>query len=242
MNTATAYTGHQYSAARAMANGAETIHNLSGLYVETAAGFRKVCGKCDGTGSVSWGEPANSVVMGPNGAAEVGLTCYRCGGMSYTGKPVTRETVERRGARADREAAKRAAEAAANAARFAAENYLADWDAAIAENTERDALAARIAASRHLDAELGAKVTIEGAVTVAATFETPSFNGYGTDLKRVIAVKLATGESVKMFTAARWAFDTAKGDTVTIAGIVKAHGTDRDGLAETTLNRPRRTA
>lgn len=194
--------------------------------------WRKACRRCHGENGI---DQYRHVEHG---------VCYLCGGYGFASseKVLTTEALDRKEAadikRAAQEEAKRAEEAALHAKEWAAQeaaNLAAEvaeaHAAALIENARRDG-------SRHLDAAEGDKVRVSGTVVLAHTYEAVSYSGWGTDIKRIVAVDLGDGVTVKMFTAAGWAFTVAVGDTVTIAGTVKSHG-DYNGVKETTLNRPR---
>lgn len=168
-----------------------------------------------------------------------GGLCYLCGGSKFADQAHLSTAALDRKERADvraaeRKAAKQAAEAAAGGARWAAEEEVRK----AAEAAEAAALAAERAATRHLEAEVGERVTVDGTVSAAFTIEVASYSGWGTDRKRIVAVDLGDGVTVKTFSAAGWAFAARKGDVVRLAGTVKSHG-EYDGRKETTLARPR---
>jgi hypothetical protein len=84
------------------------------------------------------------------------------------------------------------------------------------------------AASRWVG-EVGSKVTVAGTVVFTKTVE----SAYGTS---VLVVVDADGDKVTTFTTAAWAWDAAKGDTVTLTGTVKSHET-YEGEQRTVLTR-----
>lgn len=196
--------------------------------------WNKLCGKCGGGKYLAGYEMID------------GARCWGCMASGYApGKALTTAELDRKEIADEKRAAtrkaKRDAEAALHAANWKREEA-ARLVAEVAEaHTQALADNARINASTHLDAAEGDKVEVTGTVITAHTFEAVSYAGFGTDLKRIIAVDLGEGVTVKMFTQAGWAFDVERGDTVTIKATVKAHG-DWQGVKETTLVRPRLAA
>jgi len=120
---------------------------------------------------------------------------------------------------------------------------LAKWEAERpqreAEEAERqakrEAYEAELAQWKHLDAQVGDKVTVSGVVSVAVTIDTQ----WGSS--RLIVVDTPERQAVKLFTTAEWAWDTEKDHTVTITGTVKALD-EYDDKPQTVLNRPKRVS
>jgi len=165
--------------------------------------------------------------------------CYLCGGSKFADQAHLTTAALDKKERADRRAAERKeaarrAEAAAQAERWAAEEEARKAE----EAAEAARIAAEKAATRHLEAEVGDRVEVRGTVSAAFTIEVPSYSGWGTDRKRIVAVDAGDGVTVKTFSAAGWAFAAREGDEVRLAGTVKSHG-EYDGRKETTLGRPR---
>lgn len=210
-------------------SGSAPVRSLrTGSWVEVADNeWAKICGKCGGTGYLPGYEFIDAA------------RCWGCetSGFARAGRRTTKQLDAK--ARADeraavRKAAKAAAEAEIWLAGEAERQAKADVEAA-----EKAALAeARRDASHYLDAAEGEKVEASGTVVLAHTYEAMSYNGFGTEAKRIVAVDCGEGVTVKMFTAAAWSFAARKGDEVTIAGTVKSHG-EWEGVKETTLTRPR---
>lgn len=83
---------------------------------------------------------------------------------------------------------------------------------------------------------LGDKITVTGTVTRLKPV-TSEF-GYRTTTSMLVVVE--DGPTIAtMFTAAAWAWDVEQGDTITVAGTVKAHEEYR-GARQTVLTRPKR--
>lgn len=91
--------------------------------------------------------------------------------------------------------------------------------------------AARKAASRHLG-EIGEKITVEGEVAVVRGVETR----WGWTM--LVIVRTTDGQTVKMFTAAKWARDLKGGEELRLTGTVKSHG-EWEGELNTTIKSPR---
>lgn len=91
-------------------------------------------------------------------------------------------------------------------------------EAAAAEQARRDALVTGFAG------EVGDKLAgLVGTVAVAKRFEVLSYSGYGMDTKMFVVVALDNGQVVKTSGTGRSLFALNRGDTVTVAGTVKAH-------------------
>lgn len=82
----------------------------------------------------------------------------------------------------------------------------------------------------------GDKVQIEGVITMAMTVDGYA---YGTTQRLII---IESGQTLaKIYTAAAWAYEVSTGDTVTVAGTVKAHDMYQD-QQQTVLTRAKRVA
>lgn len=189
---------------------------------KTEEGYRKACGRCGGSGYIA--EFAHVF----NGE------CYKCLGVGATGKAF--ETAEKLTAHlAKLELAREKREAKREAER------LAKWEAGRAQReaeeaqreAERIAYEAELAQWKHLSAQLGESVTVEGVVTTAVTIDTQ----FGAS--RLIVVETAEREAVKLFTSAQWSWETERDQTVTISGLVKSFD-EYQGKPQTVLNRPKR--
>lgn len=193
--------------------------------------WQKLCPRCGGEGGFSY---YRFIYAG---------ICYKCDGTKIdpTVKPRSTVELDKKEAadlkRAAQREAKQKAEAELRAAEFNKARQKKEAEEAANAASEKARKDAEIAASRHLDAEVGEKVQITGTVAKAITYEAASYSGWGTDLKRIIAVSAGDGVTVKMFTQAGWAFSVGEGDEVTIAGTVKEHG-EWEGVRETTIVRP----
>lgn len=85
----------------------------------------------------------------------------------------------------------------------------------------------------HIEAEVGAKVTFSGVVTMATTVETQ----FGSS--RLVVVQTADYQVAKMFTTAEWAWDVDFDDVVMIQGTVKSHD-EYEGIPQTMIARPKK--
>jgi hypothetical protein len=134
-------------------------------------------------------------------------------------------------ARAARHEAKRDAEAAA-----AFEAGRADREAAalVAAQAE-EARLADLATYRHLDALIGQPVTVSGIVKTAVSID----GNYGVQM--LVVIETPNREMVKMFTAANWAFNVDRDETITITGEVSGFG-EYEGKAQTQVRKPKLAA
>jgi len=80
------------------------------------------------------------------------------------------------------------------------------------------------------------RITVSGSVSVAHYCATERYDRTSTML---IVVKTAAGATLKMNTAAAWAFNVSVGDEITVSGIVKKHEENRYGK-QTVLTRPKK--
>lgn len=207
--------------------------------------------------------PAGFEYVHPVGVNAIARPCKRCNGARYIqsfehvqsgecfrcnatgGEPKWYDSVEELDvkeaklakARARREANRQAKEAQERAeweAKWEAERPQREAEEA-KRQAEREAYEAELAKWKHLEAQVGDKVTVSGVVSVAVTIDTQ----YGAS--RLIVVDTPEREAVKLFTTAEWAWDTEKDATVTIAGTVKSFD-EYDGKPQTVLNRPKRVS
>lgn len=81
---------------------------------------------------------------------------------------------------------------------------------------------------------VGEPIEVSGTVIAAQTIDGFHYN----TTSRIITVSVGEGDIVKTFTSAKWAYETTKGDHLTIRGTVKAHD-EYKGRAETLLARPK---
>lgn len=79
-------------------------------------------------------------------------------------------------------------------------------------------------------------------ITVVASFEKPSFSGYGTELHRLVTATLEDGRVVVMSGTANALWEVAKGDKVSLTGTVKKENPFKvykaTGQMQTALQRP----
>ena len=189
---------------------------------------RQTCTRCGGTGIYVWW----------TALGEARGTCFLCLGacvtmhsraVSMLRREAKVEAVWREYGDAIR--AEYAAEAeAVRVAELAAE-FAEHWDAAHAEQARRAAMVTGFVA------DIGAKVDVTGAVTVATSFDVPSYRGYGADdRKALVVVTLDDGHVVKATGTGRSLFDIERGARVRIRGTVKDHDNYR-GQDQTVLTR-----
>lgn len=181
---------------------------------------QETCGKCGGDGV--YHAPSGFVIQNPY--APTGVTfrgCFDCMGVGH--RLVKVSSVRSRVRRAVKAQLQRDADAEAYAAEHEARQAaeLAEaWEEALAENARRAAM------NNEPVAAVGEKIAgIAGVVEVSKTIEVPGFR-YGTDYKRLVVIKLESGQVVKTFGAGEKLFGTRRGDRVTITrATVKAHET-----------------
>lgn len=171
---------------------------------------QETCGKCGGDGI--YHAPSGYVIQNPYAPAGVTFRgCFDCMGLGY--RVVKVSSVRARVRRAVKAQLQRDADAETYAAeadaRYAAELAEA-WEEALAENARRAAL------NNEPVAEPGAKIAnVSGVVEVSKTIEVPGYR-YGTDYKRLVVIKLDSGQVVKTFGASSKLFGVNRGDRVTI--------------------------
>ena len=161
--------------------------------------------------------------------------CFWCNGSNRRLRTVSKLRREAKEAAVWREhgdtiRAESAAKAAEVAAVMAAAEFAEHWDAAHAEQARRAAMVAGFVAA------VGEKVDATGTVSVATSFEVPSYSGYGTDWKALVVVTLDDGHVVKTTGTGRSLFDAERGARVRIRGTVKVHSNYR-GQDQTVLIR-----
>lgn len=96
----------------------------------------------------------------------------------------------------------------------------------------------RLASKRHAGT-VGDRITITGTVVTALTTEPGQWGS-----SRLIVIEgtdADEGVTAKFFTSARWAWSVERDETITVIATVKTH-TTRDGVPQTELARPKRTA
>lgn len=101
-----------------------------------------------------------------------------------------------------------------------------------AEQAKIDALHAEEAKLRHVDAEIGQKVTLTGVVTMATRVE----GIYGSQV--LLVIKTDDYQVAKVITTAEWAWMVQFDEVITITATVKSHDTYQ-GKPQTTLTRPK---
>jgi len=181
---------------------------------------RVTCHRCGGAGGAEkW--------------RHTGYTCFQCGGAG--GWPGTKRDYRDAGLREQDDAItdmidhvegearylRWLADAPARAAR---QQYLADWDAAVAEDRERRWLGQRWLGT------VGAKLEVTGTVTTALSIATQFGN------TMLVVVETDDGSLVKTFGSGRTLWGAERGQHVRISGTVKAHET-YDGNKQTALSR-----
>ena len=184
--------------------------------VTLVGGFARVCGKCAGSG-IYWRQ-----VLTPNGYQAVEDYCFPCAGAGYVGKVYATvsefdKAVDRAEKARERRQAKRQEEIsyvkAAAAPAVIAQEDLTSW--------------------KHLQAEIGEKVSVTGTIVTAVSIDTD----FGTS--RLIVIETENSESVKLFTSAAWSFEVNRNEEITVEGTVKGFS-EYEGKAQTVLNRPKK--
>ncbi|MEN4446622.1 MAG: hypothetical protein EKK51_30520 [Mycolicibacterium sp.] len=191
---------------------------------------REDCWKCGGDGLFHG--VSGWKIKNPRGAGAI-KGCFACMGAGY--RLVKVSTVRarvRRNVKATLRHDQEVANHAANAARYAAEEYAAAWDEAHAEQACRDALNNTPAGA------VGDKLRdLTGRVEVAISFEVDGFRGYGTDYKRLVVLKLPTGQVLKTTGTGSSLFGVDRGDQVTIVSATVSGTGDYKGQLQTVLTR-----
>lgn len=181
---------------------------------------QELCGKCGGDGM--YHAPSGFVIQnpyGPRGDAIKG--CFDCRGVGHRFVKVS--SVRTRLRRAVKATVQRDAEAAVQAA-------AADQRAA-AEQARRAAL------NNTPAGEPGQRLKdVTGTVEVAMNIEVTGFRGYGTEVKRLVVVKLDGGQVLKTFGAGASLYAAARGDRVTVSGTITGFD-DYRGQTQTVLTR-----
>lgn len=216
-----------------------TANNIPG-YTDPYPGLKgtdrvkKTCGRCGGVGNVRYGNVKSADIV--VGAAVAGA-CFDCAGLGYY-------TILVSTARATaRKQAKEAAARAAQEAQWESERPVREWLEAEAKwksNVEAWlAEEARVASmTQGFVAEIGDTIrNLTGTVTVAHTFETASYTGYGTTNKALVVIELDNGQFVKTVSTARAAFQVERGDKVTIVRATVIKHDNYDGQDQTVVNR-----
>lgn len=188
------------------------------------------CWKCGGDGLFH--APSGWEIKNPYGGGTF-KGCFACMGVGYRLIKVSSIRARvRRNVNATLRHDEETATYAANAARYAAEEYAAAWDEAHAEQARRDAL------NNTPAGEVGEKLrNLSGRVEVAITFEVDGFRGYGIDYKRLVVIKLGTGQVLKTAGTGSSLFGVARGDLVTVTSATVSGIGDYNGQLQTVLTR-----
>lgn len=189
---------------------------------------REECWKCGGDGLFHG--VSGWKIKNPRGAGAI-KGCFACMGVGYRlVKVSTIRARVRRNVKATLRHDQEMATHAANAARYAAEEYAAAWEEAHAEQARRDAL------NNTPAGDVGDKLRgLTGRVEVAASFETTGFRGYGIDYKRLVVIKLPTGQVLKTSGTGANLLGIARGDLVTIVSATVSGTGDYQGQLQTVL-------
>lgn len=191
---------------------------------------KETCWKCAGDGLFH--APSGWKIKNPYGPGAI-KGCFACLGVGYRLVKVAsvRARIRRHVDAAVRHDAERA-EYAAAAAQRAAEEFAAAWDAAHAEQARRAALNNIPAGAE------GDKLrNLTGTVEVAKSFESTGFRGYGITIKRIVVIKLDTGQVLKTFGTGSSLFSVARGDRVTVTSATVADTDTYNGQLQTVLTR-----
>lgn len=194
---------------------------------------KELCGKCGGDGM--YHAPSGFVIQNPYGRRGDAIKgCFDCRGLGHRFVKVSSVRARaRRAASAVRQRDVEAADRAAAAARRAAAEFSAAWDDAHTEQARRAGL------NNTPAGEPGQRLTdLCGTVEVATSIEVAGFRGYGTEIKRLVVIKLASGQVLKTFGTGDSLYAVQRGDRVTISGTVKGLD-DYRGQTQTVLTRAR---
>jgi hypothetical protein len=191
---------------------------------------QETCWKCCGDGLFH--APSGWVIKNPHGRGAI-KGCFACMGRGYALVKVS--SVRARIRRNVNATVRRDAEQAtyaANAARYVAEEFAAAWDAAHAEQARRAALNNTPAGQE------GDKLRdVAGLVEVAMSYEKTGFRGYGIDFKRLVVIKLDSGQVLKTSGTGSSLFDVARGDRVTVTSATVSGTGYYNGQLQTELTR-----
>lgn len=192
---------------------------------------KMTCGKCGGDGL--YHAPSGYVIQnpyGPRGDAIKG--CFDCMGRGH--RTIKVASVRARVRREVKAAIRRAAEAeqhAAAAAAHAAEEFASAWEQAHAEAARRAGL------NNEPIGQPGERVKdLAGVVEVSTSIEVEGFRG-GSEWKRLVVIKLDSGQVIKTFGSGAALFGTRRGDQVTVTGATVKGTSDYQGQLQTTVAR-----
>lgn len=213
---------------------AEVIGTYHGVKLgSTASGnFARICSRCSGSGI--WGQ------INHFGFNSVTYVCFKCNGIGLEGKTypdlptaiahlakLEQSRVKAQAKRKAKETARLDAWKEANKDRLEAESKA---------RAERQAqLEVQIAKSVYLSGSVGDRITFEGVVTKAMTFDTNY--GYQAGSVRMLIVETKNNEVVKMSTTADWAYDLNEGDSVSMVATIKEFSEFR-GIKQTIVKSP----
>ena len=102
-----------------------------------------------------------------------------------------------------------------------------------AEQAKVDAYKAEQAKMRHVDAELGEKVTLTGVVTMATRLE----GQFGSQV--LLIIQTEDYQVAKMVTTAEWAWMVQFDEVITVSATVKSHDVYKD-MPQTMIARPKK--
>ena len=180
---------------------------------------------------------APSRVVWDNGRGET-KWCFSCNGAAYIERSVaTLRRRERAMVKATNEARRLHALSLAEAPM----RHQAEVDEAHATALIEDARRAALV-SGFVGME-GDKVTnLKGRIDYQGTWETPSYSGYGTEVKSIVIITLTDGKVVKIVGTSATYFGWTRDDLVTIVrGVVKGTG-NYNGQDQTILTRAKLSA
>ena len=214
-----------------MANIIGTYHGVK-LGSTASGNFARICSRCSGSGI--WGQ------INHFGFNSVTYVCFKCNGIGLEGKTYSdlptaiahlakleQSRVKAQAKRKAKETARLDAWKEANKDRLEAESKA---------RAERQAeLEVQIAKSVYLSGSVGDRITFEGVVTKAMTFDTNY--GYQAGSVRMLIVETENNEVVKMNTTADWAYDLNEGDSVSMVATIKEFS-DFRGIKQTIVKSP----
>lgn len=191
---------------------------------------KETCWKCAGDGLFH--ALSGWKIKDPYGPGAI-KGCFACLGVGYRLAKVTsvRARIRRHVVAAVRHDAERA-DYAAVAAQRAAKEFATAWDAAHAEQARRAALNNNPAGAE------GDKLrNLTGTVEVAKSFESAGFRGYGIAIKRIVVIKLDSGQVLKTFGTGSSLFRVSRGDRVTVTSATVADTDTYNEQLQTVLTR-----
>ncbi|OKH81418.1 hypothetical protein EB73_29365 [Mycobacterium sp. SWH-M3] len=191
---------------------------------------KETCWKCAGDGLFH--APSGWKIKNPYGSGAI-KGCFACLGVGYRLVKVSSIRARvRRNVKANlRRDAETAAQSAAAAERPNKE-FAEAWDAAHAEQARRAALNNIPAGTK---GDLLRNLT--GTIEVAKSFESTGFRGYGITVKRIVVIKLDSGQVLKTVGTGSTLFTVDRGDRVTVISATVTGADTYNGQLQTVITR-----